>query len=133
MIAGCRTGCGTARKRRAAIAAPVRSASYTVSFPKLASRRPAFVHAFLGAQIGTDGLTLTPRVPSELQSVRAADIDFRGATFDLEASKTALQIRCTANPKNATFLVNGKPQRGTSDVTVPLNASTRAVTLFEGK
>lgn len=100
-------------------------------FPEAGVASASFLYAFLGAQISADGLTLTPRVPTELQSVRAADIDFHGATFDLEASKTALQIRCTTNPKNATFLVNDKPQRGTFSVAVPLNASTRAVTLQE--
>ncbi len=93
-------------------------------FPECGVAASSFLYAFLGVEVGVDGLRLTPRVPTSLRSVRAENIAFRGGVFTLEASRkagqTVLHIQCTANPNSATFTINGKPQPARFDIRIPL-------------
>lgn len=94
-------------------------------FPECGVAAASFLYAFLGVETSANGLVITPRVPHSLHLVRAQNLDFHGATFDLEATRDALLIRCSSNPNHKTFWVNGKPANGPAgvfEVKVPLRA-----------
>lgn len=105
-------------------------------FPECGVASASFLYAFLGVNVGVDGLRLTPQVPTTLHSVRAENIAFRGAVFTLEASRaagqTVLHIQCTGNPHSTTFFINGKPQAARFDVRIPI-IGTRAVILSDSR
>lgn len=101
-------------------------------FPECGVASASFLYAFLGITTSAHGLTMTPRVPGDLQSVRARNIAFRGAVFDLEATHDALKIHCTGNPNHKRFFVNGKPFMGLFEVRAPLRPNT-SVTLSDSR
>ncbi|GAA4846450.1 hypothetical protein GCM10023221_26280 [Luteimicrobium xylanilyticum] len=85
-----------------------------------------FYYGYSGLRWGTDGISLSPVLPTALDEIRLTGMKFQGTTFDLVIGPKRTTVKVTAGPP---LKVTG---RGTATVSRPLVFSTRASTDADG-
>ena len=85
-------------------------------FPETAILAGVVLYGFLGAEARADGLHLAPSLPSDQPSLRAQNILYHGALFDIEAARSEeaadetvrLRIACRKEEERFTFRIRGR-------------------------
>jgi hypothetical protein len=83
-----------------------------------------FLYGFLGVSATAEGLMIEPKMPKSLTSVGVKNLTYRGVELSIMANPGKITVKCTDNPKNKSFLLNGRRITGTFEKVVDGNYAT---------
>ncbi len=101
-------------------------------FPETCVLGAAFFLGFFGIDPAPDGLHITPHIPSGhgITALGARNIEYQGATFDIEITSDSVKIICTRNQQNKKFyMTNGISENGLFNKVVPLQNGSMVLSL----
>ncbi len=71
------------------------------------------LYGFMGVDATGSSLVVSPRLPEDMPKLTVRNLHFRGCMFDVAATNDSVTFKCTSNPQEACFTVDGQTVSGT--------------------